>query len=80
MPALHIRNVPEPVLAALRERAARRGVSMQQELLPVECAGEQVHDANIVAPMLVHGIETLVTIDVADLERFAPGIAICAPA
>jgi plasmid stability protein len=32
MAALHIRDVPEPVVAALRERADRRGHSMQQEL------------------------------------------------
>jgi plasmid stability protein len=32
MPAIHVRNVPESVLAALRERAAHRGHSMQQEL------------------------------------------------
>lgn len=30
-----MRNVPEEVLAALRERAARHGRSMQQELLLV---------------------------------------------
>ncbi|MPY96568.1 MAG: Arc family DNA-binding protein [Actinophytocola sp.] len=35
MPAIHIRNVPEPTLAALRERAARHGRSMQQELLDI---------------------------------------------
>lgn len=33
MPAIHVRNVPEEVLASLRERAARHGRSMQQELL-----------------------------------------------
>ncbi len=32
MPALHIRDVPEPVVAALRERATRHGQSMQREL------------------------------------------------
>lgn len=32
MLALHIRNVPEQVVAALRERAARHGQSMQQEV------------------------------------------------
>lgn len=30
--SLHIRNVPEPVVIALRERAAAHGQSMQQEL------------------------------------------------
>lgn len=32
MTALHVRNVPESVLTGLRERAARHGQSMQQEI------------------------------------------------
>jgi len=32
MKALHVRNVPESVVAALRERAARHGQSMQEEI------------------------------------------------
>lgn len=32
MAALHIRDVPEAVVSALRERAERHGHSMQQEL------------------------------------------------
>jgi plasmid stability protein len=32
MSAIHVRNVPEPVVTALRERAARHGQSMQQEV------------------------------------------------
>lgn len=35
MPALHIRDVPEEVVAALKRRAARRGHSVQQELRDV---------------------------------------------
>ena len=35
MPALHIRKVPEAVVAALRERAAQNGHSMQQEVLAI---------------------------------------------
>jgi predicted nucleic acid-binding protein len=34
------------------------------------CGGKQVHDANIVATMLVHGIDRLITINVADFTRF----------
>ena len=33
MVAFNIRNVPEPVAAALRERASRHGRSLQKELL-----------------------------------------------
>lgn len=40
----------------------------------VDCGGRQVHDANIVATMLTHGVETLVTLNVDDFVRFAPRI------
>lgn len=33
--------------------------------------GKQVHDANVVATMLAHGIRRLMTHNVADFERFA---------
>lgn len=36
----------------------------------VDCTGKQIHDANVVATMLVHGIETLVTGNRADFTRF----------
>lgn len=42
----------------------------------VECAGKQVHDANLVATMLVHGIQTLATINVSDFKRFVPRIVV----
>lgn len=32
MPALHIRDVPDETVAAIKRRAARHGVSVQQEL------------------------------------------------
>jgi plasmid stability protein len=35
MPALHIRDVPEETVAALKRRAARRGHSVQHELREV---------------------------------------------
>lgn len=40
---------------------------------PVEqndCAGRQIHDANVVATMLVHGIEAIATLNSADFVRF----------
>jgi plasmid stability protein len=42
MAAVHVRHVPEEVLAALRERATRNRRSMQQELLLIlkEAASE----------------------------------------
>jgi plasmid stability protein len=35
VPAIHIRNVPEAMLSALRERAEAHGRSMQQEVLAI---------------------------------------------
>ena len=36
----------------------------------ISCSGKQVHDANVVATMLVHGIGTIVTINLVDFGRF----------
>jgi predicted nucleic acid-binding protein len=38
--------------------------------------GKQVHDANIVATMLVNGIDCLFTANVADMRRFADKITL----
>ena len=38
--------------------------------------GKQVHDANIVATMLVNDISVLLTNNVSDMKRFAPKITI----
>ncbi len=42
----------------------------------VPCLGKQVHDANIVATMLAHGIPRLLTHNVADFARFAGYITV----
>jgi predicted nucleic acid-binding protein len=42
----------------------------------VECGGKQVHDANIVATMLVNGVGTVITMNVGDFERFASYVSI----
>jgi predicted nucleic acid-binding protein len=39
-------------------------------------AGRQVHDANIVATMLVHGVSTVVTMNTGDFTRFAGYISV----
>ncbi|HET9895687.1 MAG TPA: PIN domain-containing protein [Streptosporangiaceae bacterium] len=36
----------------------------------IPCAGRQVHDANVVATMLVHGIDSLITMNLAEFTRF----------
>lgn len=40
------------------------------------CGGKQIHDANIVATMLVHGIGRLLTDNVADFARFGTVIEV----
>ena len=40
----------------------------------VPIGGKQVHDANIVATMLAHGLKRLLTHNVADFRRFSPWI------
>jgi predicted nucleic acid-binding protein len=49
---------------------ARVADRLQGLLVDVECKGKQVHDANVVATMLAHGVGTVVTMNVADFARF----------
>jgi predicted nucleic acid-binding protein len=42
------------------------------------CSGKQVHDANVVATMLSHGIGTLVTINTDDFARFTAYVTVAA--
>ena len=41
--------------------------------------GKQVHDANLVATMLAHGIRRLLTFNLADFQRFAGLVELVAP-
>lgn len=43
-------------------------------LAAVPTAGRQVHDANIVATMLAHGVTKLLTFNAGDFRRFVPAI------
>ena len=45
-------------------------------LMAVARGGKQIHDANIVATMLTHGIQKLLTHNVADFSRFASQIIV----
>jgi predicted nucleic acid-binding protein len=45
----------------------------------VQLAGRQVHDANIVATMLAHGEDRLLTMNRSDFRRFEPHIKIVEP-
>ncbi len=42
-----------------------------QLLKETNTAGKQIHDANIVAAMLVHGIDSILTNNVSDFNRFS---------
>jgi predicted nucleic acid-binding protein len=54
----------------------RVAVKLLELLADVACAGRQIHDANVVATMLVHGIETIVTSNLSDFRRFAGQITV----
>ncbi len=63
-------------IRALRARTSllAEDVNVADRLLnvldEVPCSGKQVHDASVVATMLVHGVESLITLNVADFSRF----------
>ena len=73
--------------AVANVRALRSRIRLLEENLKVAdrllelldralCSGKQVHDANLVATALVHGVGSIVTINVADLARFAEEVSI----
>lgn len=41
--------------------------------------GKQIHDANIIATMLVYDITTLLTINVDDMKRFSDKVTVISP-
>lgn len=59
MPALHIRDVPEETVAAIKRRAARRGHSVQRELREVldKAAAEPIAGARA-RPLSLRTVET----------------------
>src|SRR5262249_12986307 len=61
------------ILLAEDTNVAGRLLGMLDE---IPCGGKQVHDANVVATMLVHGIDSLITINVADFDRFRQHITL----
>lgn len=62
--------------SAIRERTtllaedAKVADRLLSLLTDVECRGKQVHDANVVATMLVHGVRAVVTMNLEDFGRF----------
>lgn len=67
---------------AIRERTtllpenARVADQLLGLLDDVRCRGRQVHDANVVATMLAHGIEAVVTMNLDDFDRFGQFISL----
>ena len=63
-----------------RFRIAEEGANVTSQLLSLvgqfAVGGKQIHDANIVATMQVHGIGQLLTHNVSDFSRFAPLIQV----
>lgn len=59
LPSLEILDEPIDVLNLLHELVSQ-----------YQIRGKSVHDANVVAVMLVHGIRRLVTYNSADFERY----------
>lgn len=45
----------------------------------IDCLGKQLHDANVVATMLAHGIDTLVTLNAADFARYEQHVSVLTP-
>ncbi|MEO9223309.1 MAG: Arc family DNA-binding protein [Mycobacteriaceae bacterium] len=62
MPALHVRDVPEPVMTALRERAASHGQSMQQEIRQIlATAATSLSRRETPEPVVLTTVRTAVT-------------------
>lgn len=78
--------IPVPTLVAeirffsTRFRVAEDSPQVTERLLTlmeqIPIGGRQVHDANIVATMLVNGINQILTNNVADFNRFAQVITV----
>jgi len=62
MTAIHVRNLPESVVTALRERAARHGQSMQQEIRQIlEVAAKASPPREPPEPVRLTTVRTAVT-------------------
>lgn len=62
--------------ATVLEETAAVARRLRQLLTSVDCTGKQVHDANVVATILTHGIRTIVTENVEDFARFEDVVAL----
>ena len=60
----------------IADETAEVTAQLLQLLKQYPTRGKQVHDANIVATMLVNGVDTLLTMNVADFQRFQDRITL----
>jgi predicted nucleic acid-binding protein len=72
--AVEVENLEQAALVADETADVTR--QLLALLAAIPCGGKQVHDANIVATMLVHGIPNLLTHNIADFQRFGHLITI----
>jgi predicted nucleic acid-binding protein len=69
-------------VSAIRERVtllaedAKVADRLLSLLADVECRGKQVHDANVVATMLVYGLRAVVTMNLEDFARFRRHVSV----
>ncbi len=52
------------------EETAAVSARLRDLLLAIDCSGKQIHDANVVATMMTHGVAALVTENLGDFRRF----------
>jgi predicted nucleic acid-binding protein len=76
--ASQVKDQVQTIESLFRVAEDSRAVTAQLvELLRLyPTGGKQVHDANIVATMLIHGIPTLITTNIDDMQRFADRISL----
>lgn len=58
------------------EKVSQRLLGLLEQ---AKCGGKQIHDANLVATVLVHGIDTIVTMNVDDFMRFGDQVGLINP-
>jgi len=51
-------------------------VRLRELIRSVDCTGKRIHDANLVATCLAHGVPGLLTANLADFERFGDRVEV----
>ena len=61
---------------AILDEDGRVAIRLQELVAKLGVRGKQVHDANLVATATIHGVEAILTANVADFQRFADQVEI----